>query len=219
MPNYCLNKIEINGDLSQLEELLAFVKSEDSAFDFNKICPLPPSIKNTERGSVAFASEAVCLYLAEKTVSNHLKWMMDKAEISAADLERVIKDWESQGKVDLALGYRIIENRKLYDGDGDWYEYCLRHWGTKWEACDPQVTDNVITFETAWSPAIPVLAKLANLFPELSISHKYFEPGVSLAGENFYNNGVCVASYIYDYCDSEYIKLGNEFGFEFSFND
>ena len=216
MPNYCMNRLELSGDKTDIEKLLDFVGSKESVFDFNKIKPLPPSIRNTERGSLSFASEAVCLYLKEGKINNHLKWLMERNNVTEEELSAKIKTWEAEKRVNLSLGYRIIENRKLYDGCGDWYEWCIVNWGTKWEACDLELSDGIITFETAWSPATPIVEKLATSFPMLTFTYKYFEPGISLAGMNCYSKGSCVLSESYDYSEEAYIRIGNEFGFEFS---
>ena len=216
MPNYCMNKLELSGKQQDIAELLAFVKSEESSFDFNKIKPIPQSIKNTERGSVAFASEAVCWYLKEKKITNHLKWLFDRYNISEDELAEKVEQWQKENKVDLNLGYRIIENRQRYQGYGDWYEWCIANWGTKWEACDPEIQNNVIVFETAWSPATPIIERLAQLFPQIDFIYKYFEPGFNLAGRNTYLQGNCVTCDSYDYNEEAYVRIGNEFGFEFT---
>jgi hypothetical protein len=50
-----------------------------------------------------------------------------------------------------------------------WYEWSLQHWGTKWNACDARYSDldqNIIHFDTAWAPPIPIFEAVAKLFPE-----------------------------------------------------
>jgi hypothetical protein len=44
-------------------------------------------------------------------------------------------------------------------------------------------------FDTAWSPAEPVVAALAEKFPTLRIAHRYCEGGMGYAGEVLYLNG------------------------------
>ena len=39
-----------------------------------------------------------------------------------------------------------------------------------------------IFFETAWSPSVPVIAKLIEDNPQLEIECEYFEPGMWFAG-------------------------------------
>ena len=215
MPNYCMNKLELVGDQKEVAQLLKWVKGPDNAFDFQRIIPMPESIKDTERGSISFASEAVCLYLQDKTVSNHLQWLMERNQIAMEKLDATIEKWEKEKKIDLAMGYRIIANRLAYNGCGDWYEWCIENWGTKWEACETEVVDNVINFETAWSPCTPIVEKLAELFPEIQFIYTYFEPGVSLAGIEKYQNGDCVELQVYEQEEKEYRYIGEGFGYEF----
>lgn len=66
-------------------------------------------------------------------------------------------------------------------------------WGTKWNACsvgtewtwhsiDEEYSDAEISFETAWSPPIPVIDELLKLFPELKIELRYYECGMAYQG-------------------------------------
>jgi len=210
-----MNKIELLGTESDLQELLKFVKTKESDFDFSKIMPMPETIKNTERGSLSFASEAVSNYLKNQIVSNHLKWMMEKEEITIDNIDEAIKKWESEKRVDVEMGYRILENRKNHNGCGDWYEWAIENWGTKWEACEVEIIDNVICFDTAWTPSTPVIERLAELFPKVALLYKYFEPGVSLAGSERYEDGECVQLNVFDIDEKEYQNIAEEFGFEF----
>jgi hypothetical protein len=41
MPNWCENSVRVNGDPKEVKEFIEFVKSDDSDFDFEKICPFP----------------------------------------------------------------------------------------------------------------------------------------------------------------------------------
>ena len=44
MPNWCDNFLTINADEKTVNEILEFVKSEEYAFDFNNIVPMPDYI-------------------------------------------------------------------------------------------------------------------------------------------------------------------------------
>lgn len=60
--------------------------------------------------------------------------------------------------------YNIINNYGcLY-----WYDYHLKYWGTKWDACYSfWISDNVLSFDTAWSAPIPIFDKFKELFQDL----------------------------------------------------
>ena len=72
-------------------------------------------------------------------------------------------------------GKIIVDNLKLY-GCKDWYEWCCRYWGTKWNSYNSPAQDwdsNEIIFDTAWSAPHPVIEKLASKYPNVGIVHKW----------------------------------------------
>ena len=75
-----------------------------------------------------------------------------------------------------------------------WYDWNITNWGTKWDIAvsdnekypDTELYDEepngdnlvlVYKFQTAWSPAIPVLTKLSEQYPELLLTLDYEEEG------------------------------------------
>lgn len=75
------------------------------------------------------------------------------------------------------------------------YEWCIENWGTKWNFCSAKITkedENELfyTFETAWSPPIPLIAKMSEMFPNLCFVLKYYEQGMGYKGSVFYEGGV-----------------------------
>lgn len=66
------------------------------------------------------------------------------------------------------------------------YEWCTANRGTKWNACDPVILKDtggpLFRFKTAWAPPLPVIKRLAELFPEVTISLEYFEQGMEFCG-------------------------------------
>ena len=80
-----------------------------------------------------------------------------------------------------------------------WYNWNVENWGTKWgagEVWNDRISDDSkveghtsYNFDTAWSPAEPIAAALAEKFPTLSITHRYCEGGIGFAGQVIYLNG------------------------------
>lgn len=70
-----------------------------------------------------------------------------------------------------------------------WSEWCVRHWGTKWNAygLDELVqrnSENTVYFQTAWNGVPKIIMLLAQVFPEVGFKYEY-------ADEDFgYNTGV-----------------------------
>jgi len=213
MANHCFNSLQLKADSETVKSALAYLKGKDSDFDFNKIIPMPESIRATQRGSLSFASEAVCLYQNEGVINNHLKMMMAEAQIDEKQLQEAITDWLRRKRVDLGLGQQIIANRKRYCNCGDWYEWSIKKWGTKWEAWDVTVANDTVTFTTAWSPCSPVIEKIAGLFPKVQLVYQYFEPGAILAGKEIYINGKCLKAETYEPEDPPYDEIARLFGF------
>ena len=62
------------------------------------------------------------------------------------------------------------------------YEWCIKNWGTKWNAKNIQLNKEyegkwLLKFETAWSPPIYVIKKIASEFPNINFCLTYFECG------------------------------------------
>jgi|LUMP01.1.fsa_nt_gb hypothetical protein len=69
----------------------------------------------------------------------------------------------------------------------DWYDWNVENLGTKWEKCDITFDHSdsdglCVEFDTAWSPPIPFIEKLAKAYPNVNIALKYDEPGMGFMG-------------------------------------
>ena len=94
-----------------------------------------------------------------------------------------------------------------------WYDWRLENWGTKWDVYNVHMTrmgDNtlVMSFDTAWSPPIPVFDKMVDM--GYKVTARYLDEGWGYIGE--YNDGddwstTDVESVVEDYPD-----LDLEFG-------
>lgn len=74
------------------------------------------------------------------------------------------------------------------------YEWCIANWGTKWGAYDSNLIEREtgfakIDFNSAWSPPVPVVEKLAELFPMLAIRLEFEEIGADYSGFMTWENG------------------------------
>ena len=80
------------------------------------------------------------------------------------------------------------EGKRDKDGfNSGGYEWCSRHWGTKWGICDPTINDEYedgveYFFTTAWSPPEPIVIKMSKMFPLLNFELRFFEQGVGFNG-------------------------------------
>ena len=81
---------------------------------------------------------------------------------------------------------QAILNEAKY-GYTDWYHWRVAEWGTKWDACEPNIDHNdkdyfAVTFESAWSPPIAWIDNIMQDFPDLSFTLEYEEPGMCFGG-------------------------------------
>ena len=69
----------------------------------------------------------------------------------------------------------------------DWYDWSIKNWGTKWDACASEILHNDIdffrvSFESAWSPPIDWIDNIMKDFPDLCFELEYEEPGMMFGG-------------------------------------
>jgi hypothetical protein len=88
-------------------------------------------------------------------------------------------------------------------GYGNWYDFCVGEWGTKWDV-DSYEGDNIeiedgntiaFGFDSAWAPPIGIYEKL--LDQGFEVCAQYNEPGMAYVGE--WDNG-----------DDNFIEYGGE---------
>ncbi len=191
MPNWCVNQVDITGDEAEVAKLVAFVKSDENSFTFENIVPPP----------------ATPMYSSDAT---HNKYVCGCESVAQPDPENEGKFmWVIDGKKVEYHGKCPTHNEHSFSNHPDnWYNWNINNWGTKWSAAevwndraddDGKVDGHTsYNFDTAWSPAEPVVAALAEKFPTLRIAHRYCEAGMGYAGEVLYANGAEIRREDYD---------------------
>ena len=89
-----------------------------------------------------------------------------------------IEEEKPEGWDELSSAEQLAHNLKFQGRD--WYDWNVREWGTKWDACDIYLerTDDLIAnigFQTAWSPPEPIFKAIVEQFPELGFEIFYEE--------------------------------------------
>ena len=175
MPNHCSNHLTVSGSEKEMKSFYDSLKSipeEDQSdddkiervFDFSDFIPMPESLHITSGSNVTRALEA----------------LKGEANIGpGSDYPHITEEHLEEAKT-------YLSNVEKY-GHGDWYNWANHYWGTKWNAYDSYalvVEDDcfVVSFCTAWSPPMPVLEKICELFPNLTIEMEYQEEGMGFAG-------------------------------------
>lgn len=172
MPNYVRTRITFEVSESKRKKILDFVKGDKSVFDFNKIIPCPESIEKAVESSDVHEAA--------------IKWMKETpCDITDNEgLEKLLRKGSVFKAEHVRTGINNLLRFKIYG----WYDWKCKFWGTKWNACDPNIDDygNII-FETAWSAPVPIYKALSQRFPEVEFNIVYADEDTG------YNCGIIVA--------------------------
>jgi len=174
-------------------------------FDFNKIIEMPESL-NIESGSMT--EQCIVYYLTNRctlplrSLTDDRKNLIKELVVNMFGGEgwakevfnRVLEDTkaaEEEKKEKLYQnGKTYVENYQKY-GATTWYDWRVKHWGTKWNACESEVKgEDVVEFKTAWSAPIPIVEQLSRMYPEKVVSIMWAdEDAGSNTGDIAYQNG------------------------------
>ena len=126
-------------------------------------------------------------------------WCYNRVEIYGEGAEKIADKISSEetsfdfAKIIPEPDYDKIEVEPTFEKeDSDfrmpmWWDWRVQNWGTKWNSseCEVTIMDDAqveFTFNTAWGPPEPIIHKLRELYPDVSITAFYDEPGMELAG-------------------------------------
>lgn len=156
MPNHVTNGLSISTDNEKkLAKFKAKAISEQSGiitFDFNAIIPMPDEIMRTGSGSMNKVVDT-------QAEADHLN-------------SKITRPFTSHDKIDTWVLSRPEYDRRINEyGATNWYDWSVKHWGTKWNAYDAKIVDNkpkylAIQFNTAWSPPEPVFRAIEKMFDD-----------------------------------------------------
>jgi len=125
-------------------------------------------------------------------------WCNNNLYISGdeGEIERLVELVKHKRKIDEDVGCNVFDFQNIvpydetYKEDG-WYDWNIKNWGTKWnsnasQVIRPRYGQVEFSFDTAWSPPVPVFAKLKKMFPRLEMEIDWEEEG-GLAGNIGFN--------------------------------
>lgn len=158
MPNHVQNIVRLQGDEKRIQDILEAVKSDQfglGSVDFEKIIPMPPPLhiecgSKTDRGLNAYRD------FLKSGAESEKEYLDQKPTITP-------EEWE--------LGKQAYENIREY-GAPTWYEWCVAHWGTKWNAYGfDESTESgqpaELHFQTAWNAPHALLTCLSEMYPDI----------------------------------------------------
>ena len=148
MPNWRHNVLyTLNSSAKKDNEIMSFLKSENSVFDFNNIIPTPQELK------VPFSNKGkIGIELINGTYCG--------IELSSEMKKECIE-----------LGKKYLSNTQKY-GYPTWFEWRKEYWGTKWNARNVNIREDsgkqFIEFDTAWTLPLDIFFKLSSHFPGIT---------------------------------------------------
>lgn len=229
MPNHITNILTFEGDSKQVHALLDKIKNDELGFgsiDFNKIIPMPESL-NIEAGSRTDDALYVCMVALNPSAPDmgfpklsseeyqKLENIVGRSkgeQFVKPDTQRISRILKYTTLSDaIATGQVVISNFLQY-GCGDWYSWCNRNWGTKWNAYEVHIDQESqsIHFLTAWDAPMPVMDKLSQMFPEVGIDLQW-------ADENIGHNVGHVAFLAGEPIDGDIPENGSREAYEMAF--
>lgn len=141
MPNWSTNRVTISGE----ENVRKFkeIAMTDGKFLLGNIVPQPPEVKLNYH-----------LWKTHKTPESQLKPKLNDTDFLVYGVN---------GRLDSATNdYMNLAGFCL-----DVCDWCIEHWGTKWEVDDVSIVGSCndylqISFDTAWAPPVEAFIKLAD---------------------------------------------------------
>ena len=104
-------------------------------------------------------------------------------------------------------------------GYGNWYDYCVNEWGTKWDVGDQGASDIHpggkmlhTSFDSAWAPPVRAYEKLEEL--GFRVEAHYYEGGMAFAGtyKDGYDDEVNLEGLSADDIERDHSELDECFG-------
>jgi len=180
MPNWCYTDFTVSGpdeDITRFHE--AVPGSDDcgeTAFDFNRLIPMPRELLET----IADYGTAYDVYYGDANPILSYPWVID---LKIDTVEQLRGHFDADPKHRATADQWKANIAKF--AAPTWYEWRCEHWGTKWNACNAEVSDNGdgslhVKFDTAWSFPFPIFEKLVADFPTLTFEGSAAEPNMEI---------------------------------------
>lgn len=213
MPNHVTHKVTVSGTSRSVE---AFFNTHFAGenLDFNTILPMPEILRDTVDSSLV--KDILIGLIGPQAVSSdrvlvvHSTWesfLVEHNQVYATNLstQEEFLAWAIQRANNLGYSDALAQaeqRAQAYRETGyhSWYKWATKNWKTKWNAysgrCDP--ADGTFEFDTAWDSPVPVLDRLANLYPELSFGVNAIDEGLGFAYTGGYGPGFEGYEYLED---------------------
>jgi hypothetical protein len=179
MPNWVMNRVSIKGNEVDLEKFIEKAKQPYQTYHKGDFVVNEDGTKNYD--------ETIVKENAHESPLSF--WNFKKPENE--QLYFGASDYKPEGYDKLTPAEQMAISL-TFASDG-WYDWNLREWGTKWDACnaeqagDTKLGEVSYAFDTAWSPAEDAFRAMVEQHPELNFEFYCEEEqgwGVEYVGEN-----------------------------------
>ena len=167
MPNWCTNRTTFAGPREELSKLRGSLSGPEGTLDFQHFMPMPAELEGIKSGGITIDGVQ---YRNWRSIEN--------ADGTSRDIGMSRED--------------VAELVRKY-GAADWYEWNSQNWGTKWNPGSANVSEEsggvVYDYDTAWSPPVGFLDKVAETFPQVTITNMYIDEAWNFGGVARWENG------------------------------
>lgn len=185
MANYVYNVIRFNK--KDKEKFLQYL--EKGNFDFNKLVQMPKEFEEMggDHGEVEGIAKEWKIFTKNVQINflnvdeyvekfrNAVRANPEKYPISAKTVngKKIEKEWEISVPDFQYQMYRIAGKVKY--GFESWLDWRSVNWGTTREAWGTGISDEGLSFTTAWETPLPIFEKIAELNPDAWFRVKYYD--------------------------------------------
>lgn len=181
MPNHITNV------LAAPKDVLNFMKSKDSEFDFNNILPMPEILRGHQPHAslIDAAKFSMGLYTINDLRVDHGNpddsfRRQDFGKAADSLHQSNVLRWLQQGPY--PKDYKDDEFEEFVNccrainttGYTYWLDWANDNWGTKWNAYKvDRCAETSVKFQTAWSTPMSLVVKLSERFPDATLQLKW----------------------------------------------
>jgi len=172
----------ITGSVKLFPKIKKFVDGENR-FDCNKIIPIPKELDGTRSPSLIKTAEEIAEMKKQNEIDKK-KWIK----------EHPGSKYEGFFSGEQAITQEQYDERIKKYGFSNWYDWAVQNWGTKWGTYDVGKWKNgkksiEISFNSAWSPPLPVIKTLSDKFPSAVFTLEYADEGGGFLGSTTFEDG------------------------------
>ncbi len=187
MPNHVYQRLEIIASDDVVAQITKKVfVDEANSFSADRIYPTPQELVDTVCGGKGSIGLQVWHGTEEewKSILSY-DWVTLDKTASRKDLQEFLLCKNKEYKTE---GDKCAANIKKY-GFADWYGWRIENWGTKWGIYSAEWDNDVVLFQSAWSPANQIIQKLSLMFPSATFNLSYVDEGGGFVGTYDIENG------------------------------